>query len=121
MTETNKDLNSRGQKERFNVAAQELLIREKAANQAVVAEIHVFACLDNYGHIPGDKPDDCWRLMFENWNSLGAFTGQKKVNIVNRLIKQYDVDTVAKCEAKYDWKFVEKDSQFKELFAFGKK
>ncbi len=59
--------------------------------------------------------------MFENWNSLGVFTGQKKVDRVNRLIKQYDVDTVAGCEAQCDWRFADKDSQFKELFAFGKK
>ncbi len=107
MTETNKDSNKRGQKERFNVAAQELLRREEASNQAVAAEICAFACTDKYGHIPGDNPDDYWRLMFENWNSLGVFTGKKKVERVNMLIKQYDVDTVAGCEAQCDWRFAD--------------
>ena len=31
------------------------------------------------------------------------------------------MDTVAGFEAQCDWRFADKDSQFKELFAFGKK
>ena len=75
---------------------------------------------DKYGYIPREKPNDAWRLMFENWNSLGIFTGQSKVAKINRLCKHYSVDTLAGCEAQCDWRQVEEyESRFENVFGAG--
>ena len=45
--------------------------------------------------MPVKKPPDVIRWMFENWNSLGVFTGDLKINGVNSLQKKYSVDGIA--------------------------
>ena len=57
--------------------------------------------------------------MYENWNSLGIFTGMQKVRKVDALAKHYNVDTIAGCESQCDWSQADADSQFANLFAFG--
>ena len=69
------------------------------------------------GHIPVEKPTDCFRLMFENWNGLGIFANNKKIDRINNLLRKYDVDCVAGCETRADWRFVsEEGSRFHNLF-----
>ena len=84
------------------MAAREILRREYAASRHVASNFQDLENSDRYGFIPKDKPDDSWCLLFENWNSLGIFTGKKKVEHMDRLIKQYNVDTVTGCESQCD-------------------
>ena len=57
--------------------------------------------------------------MFENWNSLGIYTGQQKVAKMDYLRKRYNVDTILGCETQCDWRHADSDSQFKNLFGLG--
>ena len=57
--------------------------------------------------------------MFENWNSLGIYTGQQKVAKIDHLRKRYNVDTILGCKTQCDWRHADSDSQFKNLFGLG--
>ena len=57
--------------------------------------------------------------MFENWNSLGVFTGDLKINGVNSLQKKYSVDGIAGCETQADWRFAPEARKFHRLFGHG--
>jgi hypothetical protein len=50
------------------------------------------------GYVPKRKPNGWVRLMFENWNSLGMFTHSWKVERLNHLVSDLQVDLVAGCE-----------------------
>jgi len=97
----------------------EILRRERVVETAVNEEVHELNKQDQYGSIPTHKPDDAYRLMFENWNSLGVFTGGAKITKVNALVKKYQIDTLAGCETQCDWRQADKLHQFENLLAFG--
>ena len=69
--------------------------------------------------MPVKKPPDVIRWMFENWNSLGVFTGDLKINGVNSLQKRYSVDGIAGCETQADWRFAPEARKFHRLFGHG--
>ena len=105
----------------YGVAAFEIARREVEARRTVASEVRELGKEDRYGFIPREKPDDVYRLMFENWNSLGVFTGTSKISKLDRIAKHYEVDTMAGCEAQCDWRYAEYEQQFRNLFAFGKR
>ena len=72
-----------------------------------------------YGHAPREKADNCFRLMFENWNSLCIFTKRKKIQQVNDLITKYEVDCIAGCESQCDWRFATEEEKCENLFGVG--
>ena len=63
-----------------------------------------------YGHVPREKPDDTVRLMVENWNSLGVFTGQSKIHCVDSMLKDFGVDILAGSETQCDWRQADSES-----------
>ena len=55
---------------------------------------------ERYGYFPREKLNDAYRLYYENFNSLGVFTGNGKIDKINGLAKHYQVDTLAGCEVQ---------------------
>ena len=104
----------------LGLKALEIARRAGMASVAIHQELHDLLRTGNYGHVPREKPDNCFRVMFENWNSLGVFTGDGKIGRINRMATEYDVDALAGCESQCDWRFADHDRQFDELFGVGK-
>ena len=95
----------RGSGRGLQVAAHELARRELGAVAAIHREVTELSKTGKYGHAPREKPNDTFRLMYENWNSLGVFTGDRKIRQINKLATDYEVDTIAGCESQCDWRF----------------
>ena len=55
--------------------------------------------------------------MFENWNSLGIGTQSWKVDRLNYLVKNLNIDVLAGCESQIDWSMVDRDNQLLSLIA----
>ena len=103
-------------KKRFHLAAAEIAQIESKARHAVHEEVKALLREGKYGHAPRHKPNNSFRLMFENWNSLGVFTGERKIRRINDMVRQYEVDCLAGCEAQVDWRFAKEDERFEHLF-----
>ena len=73
-----------------------------------------------YGYAPREKPENPFPLMFENFNSLGVFTGKSKIRRINGLVSMYEVDCLAGCELQCDWIFAPEEDKFKKMFGVGK-
>jgi hypothetical protein len=71
------------------------------------------------GYMPSKKSDGWVCLMFENWNSLGLFTHSWKIDRLNYLIRDLQVDLIAGCETQCDWRFVPPHRQFTQLLCPG--
>jgi len=106
---------------RFKIAAREIVRREREASATVSAESKKLDAEERYGYFPREKPDDAYRVLFENWNSLGVFTGNDKIDKIDGLVKHYQVDTLAGCEVQCDWRQAERERKFQHLFAFGQR
>lgn len=66
------------------------------------------------------KESDLIRILFENFNSLGVFTGDSKISAVDKLCRGFKTDILAGCEVQCDWRFVEdEDRKFHNLFGAG--
>jgi hypothetical protein len=66
-------------------------------------------------YLPEKKKDGWVRIMFENWNSLGVFTQSWKIERLNNLTQQLQIDIVMGCEAQCDWTFTEHGKHFLDL------
>jgi hypothetical protein len=71
------------------------------------------------GYMPSKKSGGWVRLMFENWNSLGLFTESWKIDRINQLIRDLQVDIVAGCECQCNWNYVPPRRQFLQLLSPG--
>lgn len=74
-------------KAKFHATAFDLLQRERDATQSAIEEVKELAKEDRYGYLPPDKEDDVYRLMSENWNSLGVFKDQFKIRKIDTLFE----------------------------------
>ena len=72
-----------------------------------------------HGLVPEDKPADTVRILFENWNSIQLFTGTRKINLINSLVKRYKSDVLAGVELQANWDYAAYDRQFHDLFCMG--
>ena len=57
------------------------------------------------GYLTERKPTGWVRIMRENWNSLGVFTHNWKLDRLKYLIKHLHVDLLAGCELQCNWSF----------------
>ncbi len=78
-----------------------------------------------YGRISREKPDNVVCLMYENFSSLSLFVKgvlhHKKIRQLNALAHEYNVNLLAGCKTRTDWRFVEnKEDCFCNLFGGGK-
>ena len=83
----------------------------------VQSEVKARNAEHRYGYVLAQKDSNTFRLLYENWNSLGVFAGDDKTTNLNKLVKQYQVDTIAGCEAQCDWGQAPVNWQFGELIA----
>jgi hypothetical protein len=97
----------------------EILRQERAVAKAVNTEVNVLNKQEQYEFIPTQKPDNTYRLMFENWNSLSVFIGGSKITKINALVKKYQINTLAGCETQCDWHQADKRYQFEAILPFG--
>ncbi len=77
--------------------------------QSQTSMFHKYAALEmnrGYGQIAREKPDNVVRVMYENFSSLGLFTGgplqQRKVRQLNYLMSDYGVNVLAGCKTRTD-------------------
>jgi hypothetical protein len=57
--------------------------------------------------------------MMENFNSLGIFAKGTKINSLNKLCRQSNVDILAGCETQADWHQATKEQQFRNIIGVG--
>ncbi len=57
--------------------------------------------------------------MIENFNSLGVFTKGTKINSLNKLCHQFNVDILAGCETQADLRQATKEQQFRNIIGVG--
>ena len=60
------------------------------------------------------------RLLFENCNSLGLFTSNKKIKQINTQVKSLQADGIFGNKDQTNWRKVPKSKQFSDLFGAGK-
>ena len=75
--------------QRFKGAVRDIVRRERDADRIVLAECKRLEAEDRYGYFPREKPNDAYRLYYENFNSLCVFTGNDKIDKINGLAKHY--------------------------------
>jgi hypothetical protein len=75
-----------------------------------------------YGQLEKRKPDDIICIMFENFSNLRIFVLGKekgmKIWQINKLMEEYNVDIMAGCKTRVDWRFTESTTNgFNSLIA----
>jgi hypothetical protein len=68
-----------------------------------------------YGQAPRVKPNNCVRLIMENFNSLGIFTKGTKINSLNKLCRQFNTDILAGCKTQADRRTSTDEQQFRNI------
>jgi len=93
--------------------ALERVQASRDAREAVRREYAAEESKDKYGNIPHDKPDDSIRLIYEHFSSLSLFLvgpmHHKKIQQINKLMSDYEVDILAGCKTQTDWQFVDSE------------
>lgn len=113
-----KNHSKRYSSKKVRAQAREIARIEREANAAVRANCDKVRD-GQHGQVPLQKPDDVIRFMFENWNSLCLGKGLKRVRDINALVKRWDADVLLGCETQYDWRALDDELQFKNLFGVG--
>ena len=112
---------TKGNKHNLEATAAEISNSKSTAGQRVRELVRAYMTDGKYGNLPKEKPDDCIRLFLGQFNSLGIFTGMKKVQHLNNVFRDFSVDVMGGCETQADWRFVTEEHQFGNLFGKGKK
>ena len=92
---------------------------ESGARNQITRQIDDFWRKTAYGKAPGTKPDNCVRVVMENFNSLGIFTNGVKVNALNKLCRKFNTDILAGCETQVDWRQATDEQQFRNIIGVG--
>ena len=89
---------------RFKATATQIDARGQRATRAV-KEVMELVKEVQYGTPPKEKPENVFRFMFENWNSLRLWTQPKRVSNINDLVAKCEVDCFLGWETQCDWRF----------------
>ena len=81
----------------------ELRHQEATLSLRVKHQLDAFWQNGNYGTAPKAKHANSIRIAVENFNSLGILTGMRKVNTINNLIRDFNVDVIVGSETQADW------------------
>jgi len=97
---------------------------KQAAWQSVCQEHSALTTKGAYGFLSCDKPDNIVCMMYKNFSSLSLFAKGPKKHVkicqLNKLLKNFGVDVIARCETRTDWRFITKEeSRFVNLFGNG--
>ena len=97
----------------------ELEARKSVANLVRGNEVGV-----QVGTLPITKGNNRVRFLFENVNSLCLWEKgrhrRRKIRRLRRLMEEFGVDVFSLCELQTDWRFVQPQDRFANLFAVGK-
>ena len=109
------------QKNNSHLAATAFQIaqHESGARNQITRQIDDFWRGTAYGKAPGIKPDNCVRVVMENFNSLGVFTNGVKINALNKLCRKFNTDVLAGCETQADWSQATDKQQFRNIIGVG--
>ncbi len=100
-------------------SAYQTSLHEQHAQNQVSWQIEDFFCEPAYGKAPREKPDNYIRVMMGNFNSLGFFTKGTKINSLNKLCRQFNIDILAGCKTQADWRQATKEQQFRNIIGVG--
>jgi hypothetical protein len=109
----------RNNRSQLIASAYQISIHEQSAQNQISQQLGDFTRTPVYGQAPRVKPDDCIRLIMENFNSLGIFTKGTKINSVNKLCRQFNTDILAGCETQADWRQATDEQQFRNIIGVG--
>jgi hypothetical protein len=101
------------------VTAFQIAQHESGARNQITRQIDDFWCKTAYGKAPEAKPDNCVRVVMENFNSLGFFTNGVKINALNKLCRKFNSDILTGCETQVDWRQATDEQQFRNLIGVG--
>ena len=108
-------------KSNLEATASEICTAKSKAGQRVRELVQAYKTDGKYGSVPRTKPDGCIRIFLGQFNSLGIFTGMRKVEQLNNVFNDFKVDVIGGCETQADWRFVKEEHQLKNIFGKGKK
>ena len=100
-------------------SAYQLAQHESSASNQIARQVDDFWRKPAYGKAPGSKPDNCVRIVMENFNSLGIFTNGVKINALNKLCRKFKTDILAGCETQADWRQATDEQQFRNIIGVG--
>ena len=101
------------------MTAYQIAQHEHSATSQIREQVDKFWRKPAYGKAPRTKPDDCVRIIMENFNSLGIFTNSTKINALNKLCREFKADILAGCETQADWRQATEEQQFKNVIGVG--
>ena len=109
------------QKNNSHLAATAFQIaqHESDARNQITRQLDDFWRRTAYGKALGAKPDNCVRVVMENFNSLGVFTNGVKINALNKLCRKFNSDILAGCETQVDWHQATDEQQFRNIIGIG--
>jgi hypothetical protein len=95
---------------------------KQAAQRGVRSLLSDLITAGKYGQLKKAKFDNTIRVMFEKFSSFCLFAQGKekcrKICQINKLMKDYNVDVMAGCETRVDWRFTKPTANgFHSLFA----
>ncbi len=94
-------------------SAYQISLHKQHAQNQVSQQIEDFFREPAYGKAPWEKPDNCICVMMENFNSLGIFIKGTKINSLNKLCRQFNIDILAGCNTQVDWRQATNEQQFR--------
>jgi hypothetical protein len=92
---------------------------ESSAKNQITRQVDDFWRKTAYGKAPGIKPDNCVRVVMENFNSLGFFTNGVKINALNKLCRKFKTDILTGWETQADWRQATNKQQFQNIIGVG--
>ena len=107
-------------RDQIEATASEICSQQSKAGRHVRQMVQEYMQDGKYGKVPKEKPDDCIRLFLGQFNSLGLFTGMKKVHQLNNIVNDFGIDVLGGSETQADWRFVKEEHQFRNLFGKGR-
>ena len=102
----------RGNKSQLAETTFQIAQHESVARNQITRQIDDFWHKTAYGKAPGSTPDNCVRVVMENFNSLGVFTNGVKINALNKLCHKFNTDISAGCKKQADWHQATNEQQF---------
>jgi hypothetical protein len=99
--------------------AYQIAQHKQSATSQIRKQVEEFLHKPAYGKAPRVKPDDCVRVIMENFNSLGVFTNGTKINALNKICREFKADVLAGCKTQADWQQATEEQQFKNILGVG--
>jgi hypothetical protein len=100
-------------------SAYQISLHKQHTQNQVSRQIEDIFHEPTYGKAPREKPDNCICVMMKKFNSLGISTKGTKINSLNKLCRQFNVNILAGCKTQADWCQATKEQQFRNIIGIG--